>query len=721
MSRIVRRYGHETGHALNGKETMNRKPFVTGAAAALVITGTGLAAPLASATEPAPAAVVQDNPMNPQHSTAPSPSTSESPDPPSSEATVIEQVTQPVWNVNGLTLAYDPATNSYRGQLTAASTEPAASLQATNAADPSQTAVLPLQPATEQQATNGSTLGVLHVDGIAQWSGISDGAAIIVTQPYSYDSGAPVAASYVGTALQFTQTGDSYEAAATGELNADNMPAASAVTVNGTAYPITWSEPDRQTTLDATTYTRTGVASGTLNVQGHDQRWKVTIVASSTQTVIAGLNLLRTDASGKTSITPIDGFSPDKTDYAVTLPADAATDALALGIAGTSGEPVPGSTSAPAQVLDDGSLRLSITADGVTYTVTVHFEKPAVQPSDDNSAVRLDGIYVNYTGQPVKGGLIAGWDPDVTDYTLTIGKDAPSVYILPEAPAGITVKAADVQQTGYATQQAWQVTAQDGAQQRVYTVRVVREHDKPTAPEAFTPSAFKDVDGTSAAPDDATTDLKSHGYLLDGVYHPVKENSYTIPQGGAFAYASYAGQTVTVRQTDTSPMRYTYDLSVIAPDGETKGEHQYITTYLTPATSRAQLRMILVNNSDIPGFSPDKTDYTVPVENIEHWVIATQFDKQTGMSVEVHKDAATATITVTSADGLTHRIYTVHVVQQNTETAAYTVGTATDTAQGQTDSLANTGISTIWASTIAAVSAAVGALGLAAVRMRRRN
>lgn len=687
----------------------------------MVITGTGLAVPLASATETIPTTAVQTTPVNNQSDPAPSTVKSAIPGPTDKETTDIEQIDQPVWSVNGLTLDHDPATNSYRGQLPASSTAPSASLQATNAADPSQTAALTLQPATGQQITDGSTLGILHVDGTAQWLGTTSDATITVTQPYSYDVGTPATASYAGTNLQFTQNGDSYEAAATGELDGANAPATSFVTVNGTAYPITWGAPDRQSTLDTATWTRTGTASGTLDTQGRDQQWTVTVIASRTQTVIAGLNLLRTDAAGKTATTSINGFSPDKTDYEITLPADAATDSLALGIAGTSDESVPESTSAPAQVMDDGSRRLSITADGTTYTVTVRFEKPVEQPKDDNPAARLDGIYVNYTGKPVKGDLIAGWDPDVTDYTLTIDKDAPSVYILPVAPAGVTVKADDVQQTGYATQQAWKVTAQDGAQQRVYTVRVVRAHDKPTAPEAFSPSPFKDIDGKSAAPTSTTTELKSHGYLLDGTYHPVKENSYVIPHGGRFAYASYAGQTVTVRQTDTSPMRYTYDLNVIAPDGETKGEHQYITTYLTPATTNADLQMIRVNNADIPNFSPDKTQYTVPVENIEHWVITTQFDKQTGMNVEVHKDAADAIITVTSADGLNRRVYTVHVVQQTGETSAYANAAATDTAQPATVALANTGSPTILAAIAAAISAVMGAFGLAAATMRRRH
>ena len=699
---------------------MNRKPFIASAAAAIAITSAGLTVPLASATEDLPSSSVQTNPVNNESEQIPSPTASVSPDLTDTRTSDIEQVNQPAWSVNGLTLDYDPATNSYRGQLPPSSVLPVSSLQATNSTDPSQVVTLALQPMKGQQIKNGSTLGILHAEGTAQWSGTTSDAVITIMQPYSYDIGMSATASYAGNVLQFTQNGDTYEAAATGELDATNAPTASVVNLNGTEYPITWDAPTRKSALDAAIWTCTGTASGTLNVQGHNQQWTVTVVASRTQTVIAGLNLLRTDSSGKTDITPIHGFEPNKTEYEMTLPAATATDALALGIAGTSDLSMPEANEQPTQVMDDGSRRLAITANGTTYTVTVHFEKPAEQPEDNNPAARLDGIYVNYTGKSVKGDLITGWDPDITDYTLTIGKDDPSVYILPVAHAGVTIKAADVQQTGYATQQAWQVTTQDGTQQRVYIVRVIREHDTPTAPEAFNPSPFKDVDGKSAASDSGMTNLKSHGYLLDGAYHPIKENSYVIPQGGRFAYASYAGQTVTVRQTDISPMRYTYDLSVIAPDGETKGEHQYITTYLTPDTNKAELQMICVNNADIPGFSPDNTDYTVPVANVEHWVITTRFDKRTGMSVEVHKDATTATITVTSADGLTRRVYAVHVIQQGNATAAYMDGSVIDVPQ-PTDALANTGSSTIWASLLAVVSIAIGTFGLAAARLGRRH
>ena len=46
---------------------------------------------------------------------------------------------------------------------------------------------------------------------------------------------------------------------------------------------------------------------------------------------------------------------------------------------------------------------------------------------------------MNRTGKAVKGDLIEGWNPDVLTYTLTLGANDPGVYVLPEAPSGVTV------------------------------------------------------------------------------------------------------------------------------------------------------------------------------------------------------------------------------------------------------------------------------------------
>lgn len=620
------------------------------------------------------------------------------------------------WTVDGVMLDHDAASNTYTATLPSASLLPQDTIQAVNSSG----AVLQLtmQPLSDQQIDD-SALGVVRISGTAQYIGRSAEATLSVNLPYSYEAGTEVDASYGGAQLTFVRQGDGFSAAATTEMDAKGNPSSSNVLVNGQSVPITWDGIIKQDAAGTTTYTRTGTANGEIDMNGRAQHWGVAVVASRTEEKITGLNVLRTDSDGNTTTIPVNGFSAATSSYELTLPAEAATDAFELGVVSSSSDALPIDQSDAATVNDDGSRVLSVTANGTKYTVAVHFAEPVEQTDNDNPDAKLEGIYVNYSGKAVKGDLIDGWDPDVTDYTLTIGQNDPSVYILPVASDGVTVTASDAKQTGYATEQEWKVTAQNGSQQRTYKVRVVREHAKPTAPEAFNPSPFKDVDGKSVAPANSCTELKSHGYVLAGKYHAVDSAEYTIPQGGSFAYASYSGQTVTVKQADKSPMRYVYDLSVIAPNGIDKKEHQYITTYLTPETHEAALQSILVNNSPIEGFSADRTEYTVAVPNIAHWVVTTKFDKTTGMSVTVHKDAQTATIDVTSADGLVHKTYIVHITEQAALTGNSVPSAAYQTGDRET-ALASTGSSWIMAA-IASLSSAIGGLGLILLTKLRRT
>lgn len=628
-----------------------------------------------------------------------------------------QEVIRPDWTVNSIKLEYDPASNGYHAQLSTRGFLPVESMTVMDANNQAPAVQLQLQPLSGEQ-TADTELGAVHVSGTARYVGSYAGSSIMVEQPYSYTAGKAISATYTGTALAFTPAGDLFEAATTADMSSTDNGPSDPVVVDGVSHSVSWGDLWRQETAGTTTLTRVGRVEGDIPVGGHTQYWRVTITATRTESRVIGLNLIRTNSSGETSTTPIADFAQDKPSYEMTLPADAATDALSLGIVSSSDTAITEMQTSPVQVNDDGSRVLSISAGNNTYIVTVQFQQSPA-PVDTASKARLDGIYVNYSGRPVKGELIPGWNPDTTDYTLTIDKDAPGVYVLPVAPTGVTVKAADVRQTGYATEQAWKVTAQNGSQQRTYTVRAVRRHDKPTASEAFSPSAFKDAGGSDAAPDMGTTKLKSHGYMLNGTYHAVENREYVIPHGGSFAYESYVGQTVTVKQVNQAPMRYLYDLSVIAPNGMNKAEHEHFTTYLTPETHKAELQMIQINNEDVPAFNPSQTDYTVPVPNTAHWVISTKFDKGTGMSVSVHKRGDTAEISVSSADGLVRRNYTVHVVQQSEQAVSDT--TAIADARDDHEMLAATGSNAFTFQIAAAVSTLLGAVSLLLSRTRKEH
>lgn len=667
----------------------NRKKTVATIAATLLISGMGYA-PAASAVE------LPDLQQDTQQTSRPS-----------GESYASDAASIP-WAVNGFALTYDETRNLYSGSSSAPLDQsPAESLYATSVGN---TVQLALQPSVDEQIAD-SALGQVSVSGTAQWQGTdSDERTLSFSQPYSYVIGMPTSMTVGGQPLQPILQDGVFQAAATLDLDTRDNPSADMVEVNGAEFPISWQEAVTTDTVGTTAVTRTGTATGTLDVQGHLQKWEATLVASRTQGKVDSLSLIRSAADGTTSTVAVEGFTPTRTQYAITLPADAADDALSLGYSATDAATVTEEPGVPVQVQADGTTVLSITLNGTTYHVSVRFETPIPVPQQNNA--RLEGIYVNYDGTAVKGNLIAGWDPNILDYTLTIGENDPGVYVLPVAPQGVTVKASDVKQAGYSTEQAWQVTAEVDGQQRTYTVSVVRQHSTPTATEAFAPKTAHDVDGETPSTSATNTQLKSHGYVLDGTYHPVAQNTFTIPQGGHFAYASYAGQTVTVKQSTKSPMEYQYDLGVIAPDGKTIGKHTYLTVYLTALTHTATLQMISVNNVEVNGFAPDRTEYTVPVADTDHWVVTPKFDKTTGMEVHTHKDGSTATITVTSADGLVRKTYTVHAVPRVSPT---------ETAEGTQPihyPLADTGspIGTVVAS--AAISLVFGALLLSS---RRRS
>ena len=86
-------------------------------------------------------------------------------------------------------------------------------------------------------------------------------------------------------------------------------------------------------------------------------------------------------------------------------------------------------------------------------------------------------------------------------------------------------------------------------------------------------------------------------------------------------------------------------------------------TYVQAPTHKALLDGILIDNTRLGGFDPSRTEYSARVSNLDHWTVAAVFDKDSGMSVTIHKERAKATLTVTSADGLVSRVYVVNLTQ----------------------------------------------------------
>lgn len=462
----------------------------------------------------------------------------------------------------------------------------------------------------------------------------------------------------------FTATDTNYT------LDGKNQPSADAVTLsNEQTAPITWDK-DVQTIekdLDgtATKFIRlNGIATGSVG----SQKFTVNTTADRAYDTHVTLSVTQTPAEGDpTRIEVPDATNVNAPDLKDTytlkaLPHDKVGDQYTLNVdAANQMDVTVGDTTAT--IGDNGERHLTTTVtytdddgDQQTRTVTVVIPFDKAKPVVGNPDAALDGFLVN--GKPMDG-----FDPDQLDYTITAKADE-KVTVKPVAREGQTVKASDIRQTAWTTVQEW--TVEKNGQTRVYTVTLVREHspEQATADDKFTP-ADPIAQPSTVNPDSADdTQLADHGYVLDGKYHAVAEDDYTIPEGGVFSYGAKIGQTVKVGVEKAGGMTYTYTVGVLAADQKTYGAHTYKVTYLTAATHKAELTGINVDGDPIDGFDPAKHEYTVEVKNPEKWTVTPLFDKSTGMSVSTHKDGDKAVITVSSADNLNTVTYTVTVKQK---------------------------------------------------------
>lgn len=455
---------------------------------------------------------------------------------------------------------------------------------------------------------------------------------------------------------KFKPLAGTWTASGSTSLDEHDNPALSGVELtDGTKATINWQAATTSENDGAVYVIRRGTASGT-NKTG--QPFTVGLIASRAQDkTFKSLGVIETGADGKTSTLEVPGFDPATSDYEITLDAAKVTDSFALAPE-TGVDAERGETSS---TLGQNASRVMSTAiNGKDYTVTISFEDSGIAP---DSSAKLTGIYVNRTGQATKGGLIDNWDPNRLDYVVGIGENDPSPYILAEGGTDVTISAGDVKQTATASTQAWKVTSTVDGARRTYTVTVARAHSWKSADEAFTPKDAAAQTPTQAPASDSDTDLVSAGYAdASGAYTPQEGTAFQVPEGAGFSYEAKTGQTVSVSSRKTSGMTYQVNADVLAADGTSFARHTYTLTYITGATHAAGLTGISVDGTPVDGFDPARTDYTVTVTDLSAWTLVPAYDKLGGASVLTHKDGATATITVTSADGLVTRTYTIHAV-----------------------------------------------------------
>lgn len=575
---------------------------------------------------------------------------------------------------------------------------------------------------TEQHITSGDKLGTAIVTGIAVYHADANPSLGLpqfdVTVPFEYSIGEEITldnGTDKGTPFSKYEDG-SYHAgySATGLSDKDNSPSYHEVTLSNKdkatvqweSAPKTMVGADNKNNIIVLSGTATGVVTvkdehgnkleqsytvGTRDIRAEDKSF-------------TKMTLTQTSADGKSKSYEIKKEDFDENHQkTVELPASDAKDSFSL----SAEHGLDAEVSRPKLGVDGTSRLITVTVNGVDYTVRVNFKTSDLQP---DSPARLDGIYVNLTGKAEKGTLIDNWNPNRLDYVVALKDANTSAYLLPEAPKGVTVKAGNVTQSAQSNRQEWTVTDTATGTTRTYSVTVTRPVK--TAVTEFQPKEPVEQSPVKTPDSQTDTSLASVGYVgKDGKYVPVTSDKFEIPEGGVFSYETKVGQSA-VASSSHKGMTYTYTVSVLSPDGATFTQYDYTVTYITAITHKAELTGIAVDGKLINGFTPDKTSYEVAVDNPDKWTVVGQYDKDSGMSITINKNGADATLTVTSGDGLASKDYKIHATKKPFGGA----GTA-----GVSD-LAQTGVNTgIIGLVIIVLAAAGGLLAVAVKRLGKRN
>lgn len=574
----------------------------------------------------------------------------------------------------------------------------------------------------EQHITSGDKLGTAIVSGTAVYHADANPDKGLpqfdITVPFEYSIGEEITLNNgtdKGTPFSKYEDG-SYHAgySATGLSDKDNSPSYHEVTLsNKDKATVKWeSTPKTMVGADNehNIVVLFGTAEGTVTVDdGHGNKIEQAYTVGTRDVRpedknFTKMTLTQTSSDGKSK-----SYEINKTDFdenhqkVVDLPASDAKDSFSL----SAEHGLDAEVSRPKLSVDGTSRIITVNVNGVDYTVRVNFQTSDIQP---DSPAKLNGIYVNLTGKAEKGTLIDNWNPNRLDYVVALKDANTSAYLLPEAPAGVTVKAGNVTQSAQSNRQEWIVTDTATGASRTYSVTVTRPVK--TAVTEFQPKEPVEQSPVKTPDSQTDTSLASVGYVgKDGKYVPVTSDKFDIPEGGTFSYETKVGQSAVVSSSHKG-MTYTYTVSVLSPDGNTFTQHDYTVTYITAATHKAELTGIAVDGKLINGFAPDKTSYEVAVDNPDKWTVVGQYDKDSGMSITINKNGADATLTVTSGDGLVSKDYKVHVTKKLFGGA----GTA-----GVSD-LAQTGVNTgIIGLVIIVLVAAGGLLAVAVKRLGKRN
>ena len=272
---------------------------------------------------------------------------------------------------------------------------------------------------------------------------------------------------------------------------------------------------------------------------------------------------------------PVEGFDPEVLSYTVMLPLET-TDEIPVITAEAIDENAVVEITQPATI--DGVATIVVTAeDGVaTLTYTVNIE-----------LVSTDATLSDLLAD---GETIAGFDPDVLEYTLLFPDDQAVLPVITAVAGNDNATMVITQATAIPGEATVVVTAEDGVAELTYVVHYL-----------------------TGANDATLSDLLVDGVTIEGFDADVTEYFLVLPAGVTdipviSAVVNDENATMIVTQADALPGAAT--VQVTAENGF--DELEYIVNIRNVSTN-ASLSDLQVNGNTVPGFDPEVFFYEIPV------------------------------------------------------------------------------------------------------------
>lgn len=327
---------------------------------------------------------------------------------------------------------------------------------------------------------------------------------------------------------------------------------------------------------------------------------------------------------------PLDGFASDKFDY--TISANTDEDILACFTAGSV-------TDTIRQTITDSYIRIAVSGETTNvYTVNIDRIK--------NSDVALDKLMCN-------NEMLPDFIPEAIDYTYSHDFRS-NLEIRAEVGNNVTLKPRVSVKSGRLAAAMFDAESEDLSAQQTTTVVINNPEDDYAlldnillGGEALSVSGMNHISSDNFAADTYSYSVTVRSETPKTAQPAIPD--ITVDKGGD-------SQTVSIEYGGYESATY---ITVSAKSG---AQQTYVLSFSAETSDNALLADLAVDYRTIEGFSPDRNEYSMALNNGDNEPVITYRKGDIFQNVTVEQTATEITVTVTAEDG-TENVYRIALIR----------------------------------------------------------